>query len=253
MTSHASQKRAAAVSDADGLRHVAIIMDGNGRWAERRGLPRSMGHRAGVEAVRRTVTASLDAGLGYLTLFSFSSENWSRPPAEVEFLFGLLRMYIRRDLANLHRDGVQVVVIGKRDGLPPDIAALIREAETLTAENRRLRLIVAFNYGARDEIARAARRLADRVRKGGLDPAGIDEDLISANLDTAAIPDPDLIVRTGGELRLSNFLLWQAAYAELVFLPVYWPDFDASHLNAAIEEFGTRVRRYGGHVARSPA
>lgn len=252
MTSHASQKRAAAGSDAEGLRHVAIIMDGNGRWAERRGLPRSMGHRAGVEAVRRTVSASLDIGLSHLTLFSFSSENWSRPPAEVEFLFGLLRMFIRRDLANLHRDGVQVVVIGERDGLPADIAALIREAEALTAENRRLRLIVAFNYGARDEIVRAVRRLADKARKGTLDPGSIDEDMFSASLDTGGMPDPDLIVRTGGELRLSNFLLWQAAYAELVFLPVFWPDFDASHLNAAIEEFGTRVRRYGGHVARSP-
>jgi len=252
MTSHASQHRAAKGSDADGLRHVAIIMDGNGRWAERRGLPRSMGHRAGVEAVRRTVTAALDAGIANLTLFSFSSENWSRPPAEVEFLFGLLRMFIRRDLSRLHRDGVQVVVIGSRDDLPPDIAGLIREAEALTAENRRLRLIVAFNYGARDEIVRAARRLADKARRGAIEPDAIEEATVSAALDTAAIPDPDMIIRTGGELRLSNFLLWQAAYAELVFMPVFWPDFDASHLGAAIEEFGTRSRRYG-RVARSPA
>ena len=179
MTSQASQRKAAAGSEAEGLRHVAIIMDGNGRWAEGRGLPRSMGHRAGVEAVRRTLTAALDAGLGYLTLFSFSSENWSRPPAEVEFLFGLLRMYIRRDLARLHHDGVRVRVIGERDGLPTDIAALIREAEALTADNRRLTLIVAFNYGARDEIARAARRLAEKVRKGSLDPGLIDEELIA--------------------------------------------------------------------------
>jgi undecaprenyl diphosphate synthase len=253
MTSQAIERKAAAGTEAEGLRHVAIIMDGNGRWAERRGQPRSMGHRAGVEAVRRTVAAALDAGLEYLTLFSFSSENWSRPPAEVEFLFGLLRMYIRRDLARLHRDGVRVVVIGRRDGLPEDIANLIREAEALTSENRRLWLVVAFNYGARDEIARAARRLALKVARGTLDPEDIDEDMIAANLDTAGIPDPDLIIRTGGELRLSNFLLWQAAYAEFVFLEVYWPDFDASHLNAAVNEFATRVRRYGGHAARSPA
>lgn len=252
MTSHASHRQAANGSDAGDLRHVAIIMDGNGRWAERRGLPRSMGHRAGVEAVRRTVTAALDAGVANLTLFSFSSENWSRPPAEVEFLFGLLRMFIRRDLARLHRDGVQVMVIGNRSDLPPDIAGLIREAEALTADNHRLRLLVAFNYGARDEIVRAARRLADKARRGTIEPEAIDESTISGALDTAAIPDPDMIIRTGGEFRLSNFLLWQAAYAELVFTPVFWPDFDASHLNAAIEEFGTRARRYG-RVAPNPA
>jgi undecaprenyl diphosphate synthase len=228
-------------------------MDGNGRWAERRGLPRSMGHHAGVEAVRRTVDAALERGIGYLTLYSFSSENWSRPIAEVEFLFGLLRMYIRRDVARLHRDGVQVIVIGNRDGLPADVAALIREAETLTAENRRLRMVVAFNYGARDEIVRAARRLALKAATGALDPAAIDEAALSAHLDTSGMPDPDLIIRTGGDFRLSNFLLWQAAYSELVFVPVFWPDFDASHLGAAIEEFGTRDRRYGGHVSRSPA
>jgi undecaprenyl diphosphate synthase len=253
MTSHASQPKAAAGSDTGSLRHVAIIMDGNGRWAERRGLPRSMGHHAGVEAVRRTVDAALERGIGYLTLYSFSSENWSRPIAEVEFLFGLLRMYIRRDVARLHRDGVQVIVIGNRDGLPADVAALIREAETLTAENRRLRMVVAFNYGARDEIVRAARRLAAKAATGALDPAAIDEAALSAHLDTSGMPDPDLIIRTGGDFRLSNFLLWQAAYSELVFVPVFWPDFDASHLGAAIEEFGTRDRRYGGHVSRSPA
>lgn len=148
---------------------------------------------------------------------------------------------------------MQVLVIGKREGLPADVADLIREAEALTADNRRLRMIVAFNYGARDEIVRAVQRLADKAQKGAIDPAAIDERMLSMSLDTAAIPDPDMIVRTGGELRLSNFLLWQAAYAELVFIPDYWPDFDASHLNAAIEEFGRRTRRYGGHVARSPA
>ena len=245
MTSHASHQQAAKGSDAGGLRHVAIIMDGNGRWAERRGLPRSMGHRAGVEAVRRTVTAALDAGVANLTLFSFSSENWSRPPAEVEFLFGLLRMFIRRDLARLHRDGVQVMVIGNRNDLPPDIAGLIREAEALTADNRRLRLLVAFNYGARDEIVRAARRLADKARRGAIEPEAIDETAISSALDTAAIPDPDMIIRTGGEFRLSNFLLWQAAYAELVFMDTLWPDFDGEALKRAIAEYHNRERRFG--------
>jgi undecaprenyl diphosphate synthase len=253
MTSQASQPVPSAGSDAGSLRHVAIIMDGNGRWAERRGQPRSMGHRAGVEAVRRTVDASLARGIGYLTLYSFSSENWSRPIAEVEFLFGLLRMYIRRDIARLHRDGVRVMVIGNREGLPKDILALIREAETLTAENRRLSMVVAFNYGSRDEIVRAVRRLADEVARGTQAPATIDEAVVSAHLDTAGMPDPDLIIRTGGDLRLSNFLLWQAAYAELVFMPVFWPDFDASHLGAAIDEFATRDRRYGGFAARRPA
>ena len=253
MTLQASQSKPVTGSDAGGLRHVAIIMDGNGRWAERRGKPRSMGHRAGVEAVRRTVDAALTRGIEYLTLYSFSSENWSRPVAEVEFLFGLLRMYIRRDIARLHRDGVRVMVIGNRDGLPKDILLLIREAEALTADNRRLSMVVAFNYGARDEIVRAVRRIADEVGRGALVPAAIDEATLSAHLDTGGMPDPDLIIRTGGDLRLSNFLLWQAAYAELVFMPVFWPDFDASHLGAALEEFGTRDRRYGGFATRNPA
>ena len=253
MMSQASQPKKAAEAGAGILRHVAIIMDGNGRWAERRGLPRSMGHRAGVEAVRRTVDAALARGIGYLTLYSFSSENWSRPIAEVEFLFGLLRMYIRRDVARLHRDGVQVIVIGNREGLPRDVLRLIREAEELTAENRRLRMVVAFNYGSRDEIVRAVRRMAADVADGTLSPAAIDEATISARLDTDGMPDPDMIIRTGGDLRLSNFLLWQAAYAELVFMPVFWPDFDASHLAAAIDEFAMRDRRYGGYATRSPA
>ncbi len=234
-------------------RHVAIIMDGNGRWAAERGLPRSEGHRLGVEAVRRTVTAARDLGIGHLTLFSFSSENWSRPPDEVSFLFGLLRFFIRRDLAELHQKNVRVSVIGERDRLPQDIVALMEEAERLTAANRGLRMIVAFNYGARNELARAVRRIADDVRFGRLDPLEIGEAAISARLDTAEIPDPDLLIRTGGEMRLSNFLLWQAAYAELVFLPVYWPDFTGDSLRAAVAEFGMRHRRYGGLAARSSA
>jgi undecaprenyl diphosphate synthase len=234
-------------------RHVGIIMDGNGRWAAARGLLRSEGHRRGVEAVRRTVQAAIDRGIEYLTLFSFSSENWSRPAEEVEFLFGLLRLFIRRDLADLHRQGVKVIVIGGRDRLPRDILALIEEAEKLTAGNERLRLVVAFNYGSRNEIARAAQRIAREVNAGALDPEAIDESVVARHLDTAAIPDPDLIIRTSGEFRLSNFLLWQAAYAELVFLPVFWPDFDATAFDAAIEEYATRARRFGGLAARSGA
>ncbi len=227
-------------------RHVGIIMDGNGRWAASRGLFRSEGHRRGVEAVRRAVDVALKRGVACLTLFSFSSENWSRPVEEVEFLFGLLRLFIRRDLADLHRQGVRVKVIGSRERLPSDILSLIAEAERLTAANSRLTLVVAFNYGSRDEIVRAVRRVAERVQAGTLDPAAIDEAILAADLDTAAFPDLDLVIRTSGEYRLSNFLLWQAAYAELVFLPVLWPDFDAASFNAALDEYAARSRRFGG-------
>jgi undecaprenyl diphosphate synthase len=227
-------------------RHVAIIMDGNGRWAAQRGLPRGEGHRRGVEAVRATVRAAIELGIGHLTLFSFSSENWSRPIEEVDFLFGLFRRYIRRDVAELHAGGVRITVIGNRVGLPADILAMIEEAEQLTAGNRTLELILAFNYGARDEIARAAQKIAADAHAGKLDPASIGVSTVARYLDTAPFPDPDLVIRTSGELRLSNFLLWQLAYAELVFLPVLWPDFGADALKAAIEEFGGRSRRYGG-------
>ena len=227
-------------------RHVAIIMDGNGRWAAQRGLPRGEGHRRGVEAVRATVRAAIDLGIGHLTLFSFSSENWSRPAEEVDFLFGLFRRYIRRDVADLHAAGVRISVIGRRSGLPADVLAMIEEAEQLTARNHTLELILAFNYGARDEIARATAKMAADVRAGKLDPADIGESTVAHYLDTAPFPDPDLVIRTSGELRLSNFLLWQIAYAELVFVPILWPDFGADALKAAIEEFGGRSRRYGG-------
>lgn len=248
MGSHATEQAAVAGPTGSGEvpRHVAIIMDGNGRWANARGLPRSAGHRRGVEAVRRTVDAASDLGVGHLTLFSFSSENWSRPPAEVEFLFGLLRMYIRRDLSRLHNKGVQVRVIGERHGLPSDIAELVREAEELTASNSGLQLIVAFNYGGRDEITRAVRQIAQKVADGSISAGDVDEAMIADHLDTASVPDPDLIIRTSGEMRLSNFLLWQSAYAEFVFLPLHWPDFDASALQSAIDQFSTRSRRYGG-------
>jgi undecaprenyl diphosphate synthase len=226
-------------------RHVAVIMDGNGRWAESRGLPRAEGHRRGIEAVRRSVRAALKFGVETLTVFSFSTENWSRPPDEVALLMGLLKRYIRNDLADLHASGVRVRVIGGRTGVPADIVALIEEAENLTAANTKLTLVIAFNYGARQEIAEAARRLAEEVREGRLDPASIDTNAVAARLFTSDIPDPDLIVRTSGEQRLSNFLLWQAAYAEFAFLPVYWPDFDETHFEEALEAFAARERRYG--------
>jgi len=229
-------------------RHVAIIMDGNGRWAHSHGLPRGEGHRRGVEALRRAVRFAVRRGIRYLTLFSFSSENWSRPDDEIEGLFNLVRLFIRGDLAELNRNGVKIRVIGERDPLPGDIRSLIEETETVTARNRGLNLIVAFNYGARDEIVRAARSLAERVARGEIDPAAIDRAAFEQSLDTAGIPDPDLIVRTSGEQRISNFLLWQAAYSELVFTDVLWPDFGDTEFEAALAEYSARERRYGGVV-----
>ncbi|KQO80952.1 isoprenyl transferase [Rhizobium sp. Leaf262] len=226
--------------------HVAIIMDGNGRWAKQRGLPRIMGHRRGVEAVRETVRAAGECGLKYLTLFAFSSENWRRPESEVSDLLGLLKAFIRRDLADLHRENVRVRVIGDRDNLKDDIRNLLVEAEQMTAENTALTLIIAFNYGSRDEIARAAASLARDVAAGVIDAAAIDADAITARLDTAGMPDPDLIIRTSGEERLSNFMLWQAAYSEFLFIPDYWPDFDRKTFFAAIDQYMTRDRRFGG-------
>ncbi len=231
--------------------HVAIIMDGNGRWAAARGLPRAEGHRRGVEALRRVVRAARDLGIRYLTIFSFSSENWSRPASEIGDLFGLLRRFIRNDLATLHRDGVRVRVIGEREGLEPDIVALLDEAEDLTRGNVRLDLTVAFNYGSRQEIAKAARRLAREVAEGRRDPSTIDVAAIDRYLDTADIPEPDLIIRTSGEQRLSNFLMWQAAYSELVFVPILWPDFDKAALEEAIAEYAKRERRFGGLAAKT--
>src|SRR5215831_7915042 len=232
-------------------RHVAIIMDGNGRWAAARGRPRTEGHRRGVEALRRTVRAAGELGIGYLTIFSFSSENWSRPPAEVRDLMALLRRFIRNDLAELHSNNVRVRVIGERLGLAPDILRLLAEAEELTRRNDGLALVVAFNYGARQEIARAARRLAGEVRDGRLDPEAVTADVLARFLDAPDLPDPDLIIRTSGEQRLSNFLLWQAAYSELVFVPIHWPDFDRAVLEQALAEYRRRERRFGGLVAQT--
>ncbi len=228
------------------LQHVAIIMDGNGRWAHSRGLPRSMGHRRGVEAVREAVRAAGELGIQYLTLFAFSSENWRRPHDEVAELMGLLRHFIRRDLADLHKEGVRVRVIGARDNLSDDIRSLLEEAESLTRDNQRQTLVVAFNYGARDEVARAMRRIAEKFAAGEVSLEALTPDYLDAHLDTAGIPDPDLIIRTSGELRLSNFLLWQAAYSEFVFLPCLWPDFDRKAFEGAIEDYLSRDRRYGG-------
>ncbi|TKT73427.1 isoprenyl transferase [Afipia massiliensis] len=238
---------------ADAPRHVAIIMDGNGRWAAARGLPRAEGHRRGVDALRKVVRATYELGISYLTIFSFSSENWSRPASEIGDLFGLLRRFIRNDLATLHADGVRVRVIGERGGLESDICALLTEAEDLTRNNTRLTLVVAFNYGSRQEIANAAQRLAREVAEGKRDPATITTDVLGSYLDTSEIPDPDLIIRTSGEQRLSNFLMWQAAYSELVFVPIHWPDFDKAALEGAIAEYATRERRFGGLVAKNVA
>jgi undecaprenyl diphosphate synthase len=232
-------------------RHVAIIMDGNGRWAAARGLPRAEGHRRGVEALRRTIRAAGEMGIRIVTIFSFSAENWSRPASEVGELMGLLRRFVRNDLAELHKSNVRVRVIGERTGLEPDIGRLLVEAEELTKNNDGLILVVAFNYGARQEIVRAAKRVAQAVKQGELGLSDIDMDLLGRFLDAPDIPDPDLIIRTSGEKRLSNFLLWQAAYSELVFVPTYWPDFDRATLVSAIREYQQRERRFGGLVAQT--
>lgn len=232
-------------------RHVAIIMDGNGRWAISRGLPRSAGHRMGVEAVRRTVRAAIEIGVQYLTIFSFSSENWARPASEIDNLLGLMKRFVRRDLAELHENNVRVRVIGEREGVDGDLLRLIDEAVALTSANTRLDLVIAFNYGSRAEIAKAARRLAERVVQGAMRPEDITPDVLSSALDTQELPDPDLLIRTSGELRLSNFLLWQSAYTEFVFLEACWPEFGRELLQRAIDEFGRRDRRFGGVVARS--
>jgi undecaprenyl diphosphate synthase len=232
-------------------RHVAVIMDGNGRWAAARGLPRVEGHRRGVEALRRTVRAASDLGIAVLTIFSFSSENWSRPQSEIRDLLSLLRRFIRNDLADLHKTNVRVRIIGERDDLSPDIRSLLEEAEELTHNNDGLTLVVAFNYGARQEIARAARRLAVEVAEGRLPAAAITPELLGRHLDAPDLPDPDVIIRTSGEQRLSNFLLWQAAYSELVFVPLNWPDFDRVALEGAIAEFRRRERRFGGLIAQT--
>ncbi len=225
--------------------HVAIIMDGNGRWAHARGQPRIAGHRKGADAVRTTINCAVEQGVGYLTLFGFSSENWQRPAAEVKDLMGLLRFYLKSETRALHKEGVRIRVIGDRDRLDSDIISLIDEAEALTAGNQGLNLTVALSYGGRREITTVVRQLARSVAAGEISPDDIDEDAIGRRLYTAEIPDPDLLIRTSGEQRISNFLLWQLAYTELVFLDVLWPDFSKRDFEAAIAEFHRRERRYG--------
>ncbi len=247
MPSPAEESSAVRAVRAPGLpAHVGLIMDGNGRWAARHGLPRLEGHRRGLDALRGAVRTATDLSLDYLTVYSFSAENWSRPFDEIQDLMGLLRRFIRKDLIELHKAGVRVKIIGHRENLQPDIRSLLIEAETLTRLNTGLTLVIAFNYGGRQEIAAAARAIARRLAEGKLREADINEALLSSFLDTTGIPDPDLIIRTSGEQRLSNFLLWQAAYAEFVFLPLLWPDFDRAAFTGALAEYAARDRRFGG-------
>ena len=225
--------------------HVAIIMDGNGRWARARGLPRIAGHQQGAEVVRQTVKHCGELGVSYLTIYAFSSENWKRPSAEVDDLMGLLRLYLRREREELARAGVRMRFIGDRRRLPDDIIALVEQAEQQTRDNSGLTLTVALNYGGRREILEAARHLANDAMGGRIDPNDIDENVFADYLDTAGLPDPDLLIRTSGEQRVSNFLLWQLAYTELVFIPVMWPEFTKDDFEFAINEFHRRERRYG--------
>ena len=228
--------------------HFAIIMDGNRRWAEARGLPVALGHKAGAEAVRRTIEACAEQGVGWLTLFAFSSENWLRPAEEVRALTGLLRLYLRSEVATLAKEGIRLRVIGDRARFGAETMREIERAEAVTAGGTRLNLNVALSYGARDEIVAAARAIAQAARAGTLDPATLDEAAFAGRLFTAGMPDPDLIIRTSGEQRLSNFLLWQAAYAEFVFQEVLWPDYGAEHLARALRDYGRRERRYGART-----
>jgi len=227
-------------------RHIAIIMDGNGRWAKARGLPRALGHKEGVEALRRAVEASRELGLTHLSVYAFSTENWNRPQTEIDALFDLLRVFVRRDLARLHKDGVRIRIVGSRDGLNDDILDLIDEAVAKTKDNTRLTLNIAFNYGGRSEIVAAVKDIARAVQDGKIAPEQIDEAMISRMLWTSDSPEPDLVIRTSGELRLSNFLLWSGAYAELMFMDLLWPDFNKESLEKAIDAYRRRDRRFGG-------
>lgn len=225
--------------------HVAIIMDGNGRWAKSRNLPRAAGHKRGASAVKVAITSAVEAGVSYLTLYGFSSENWKRSSGEVKDLMGLLRYYLKSEISTLHEEGVRFCVIGDRKRLDGDIVKLIEDAEKLTCGNTRLYLSIALSYGGRTEITDAARKLATQVKTGHIDPDDIDEDLFAGSLYTSDIPDPDILIRTSGEQRISNFLLWQLAYAEFVFLDTLWPDFSKQDFDNAIASYHGRERRYG--------
>ena len=247
MTSSPAPMEGAALSGGAGApRHVALIMYGNGRWAAKRGLPRAAGHRAGAEAVRKTLKAAVKAGVEVLTLYAFSSENWRRSEEEISDLKGLMGYYLERELDELAREGVRLLLIGDHKAFGPQLVERLERAVEKTRNNDRLTLVVALNYGSRDEIAAAARRLAGQAAKGELDPSEIDEARFGRELATQGLPELDLMIRTSGEKRLSNFLLWQAAYAELVFLDTLWPDFDDAALGSALAEFGSRQRRFGG-------
>ena len=249
MTSVASAEGGATVADQAGKtvpRHVAIIMDGNGRWAQQRGLPRVAGHRAGAEAVRRSLQAAADNGVEVLTLYAFSSENWRRSEEEISDLTALMRFYLERELKTLEKEGVRLKLIGDYSAFGPELVERLERALARTANNTRLTLVVALNYGSQSEIAAAARNLAAKAVDGEISPDSIDERAISGELQTRDLPDLDLLIRTSGEVRLSNFLLWQAAYAELLFLDVLWPDFDEQAFVGALDQFAARQRRFGG-------
>ena len=250
-TEPAIQSRAAARRDLRIPAHIGIIMDGNGRWAKARGKPRTEGHVAGVRALRGMVEQCINYGVDYLTVFSFSSENWTRPKEEISFIFGLLRRFVASDLEKLHRNNVRVRIIGSRDGLDDGLRRLIAEVEATTATNTGLKLQVAFNYGGKAEIADAVRRIAGLVASGRLKPEDITEETIGRALYTAGIPDPDIVIRTSGEQRISNFMLWQSAYSELVFVEENWPDFNEQTFVRVLEEFSGRERRFGGVEAQA--
>ena len=235
-------------SQTAGPSHVAIIMDGNGRWAESRGMPRAMGHKNGAEAVRRAVESAVKLDISYLTLFGFSAENWNRPKQEIGDLMGLLRFYLKSETVELHRKGVRLRVIGDRNRFDPGLVKLIESSEAMTAKNDRLNLVLALSYGGRQDLVAAAREMAREAAAGRLNPDDIDEEKMAGYLLTAGIPNPDLLIRTSGELRISNFLLWQLAYTELVFIDTYWPDFSEADFEAAIREYNSRERRYGAAV-----